>query len=213
MASGQGLTVARQAMNMLDQLQPADGMGPVGEIRLLPDPESSVILPYAPHSAAMMCDMLILDKQAWGACPCIFLKRMIRRTAEQGVSIQAAFENEFSLFRPMPDGNLAPLDTALCFSSIAMTAAAPVIDDMLAALQAQDMPIDAYYPELGHGQHELPLRHTMALRAADNQIRFRETVRNVAYQHGLIASLAPKPVPEQAGNGCHIHWSLWDLPG
>jgi glutamine synthetase len=28
-----------------------------------------------------------------------------------------------------------------------------------------------------------------------------------------MASLAPKPLPEQAGNSSHIHWSLWDLPG
>jgi glutamine synthetase len=38
----------------------------------------------------------------------------------------------------------------------------------------------------------------------------RETIRGVASQHGLIATLAPKPWPEGAGNGCHMHFSLWD---
>ena len=83
MDSGQGLTVAMQAMNMLDQLQPVEGMGPVGEVRLVPDAESFVILPYAPHSAAMMCDMLTLERKPWGACPRSFLKRMITRAADQ----------------------------------------------------------------------------------------------------------------------------------
>jgi glutamine synthetase len=87
------------------------------------------------------------------------------------------------------------------------------MDDIVAALEAQNIPIDAYYPELGHGQHELPIRHAPVLRAADNQIWFRETVRNVANGHGMLASLAPKPLPEQAGNGCHIHWSVWDAEG
>ncbi len=210
---GIGLTVAMQAMNMLDQLQPVADMGPVGEIRLVPDPDSFVILPYAPHSAAMMCDMLTLERVPWGACPRTFLKRMIARAGEQGLSIQAALENEFTLLKPDGNGGYAPLDTALCFSSIAMSAAAAVMDDMVAAFEAQDVPIDAYYPELGHGQHELPIRHAPALRAADNQIWFRETVRNVAAQHGLLASLAPKPLPDQAGNGCHIHWSAWDMEG
>ena len=210
MDSGQGLTVAMQAMNMLDQLQPVEGMGPVGEIRLVPDPDSFVILPYAPNSAAMMCDMLTLDRQPWSACPRSFLKRMIDRATDMGVTLQATFENEFSLFRQAADGSYRPLDTALCFSSIAMTEAADVIDDMVAAFSEQGIPVDAYYPELGHGQHEMPLRHTDALRSADNQIWFRETVRNIAHRHGLIASLAPKPMPDQAGNGCHIHWSLWD---
>ncbi len=213
METGIGLTVAMQAMNMLDQLQPVEGMGPVGEIRLVPDPESFVILPYAPNSAAMMCDMLTLDRQPWGACPRSFLKRMIARAAEQGMTVQAALENEFSLFHADEDGNYTPIDTGLCFSSISMTAGAEVIDDIIAALEEQGISIDAYYPELGHGQHELPIRHAPVLRAADNQIWFRETVRNVAYEHGLLASLAPKPMPEQAGNGCHIHWSVWDLAG
>ena len=213
MDSGQGLTVAMQAMNMLDQLQPVEDMGPVGEIRLVPDPESFVILPYAPHSAAMMCDMLTLDRQPWAACPRSFLRRMIAAAADLGFVFQSTLENEFSLFREDASGAYVPIDTALCFSSIAMTVAADVIDDMIAAFTAQGIPIDAYYPELGHGQHELPLRHTDALRAADNQIWFRETVRNVAYQHGMLASLAPKPMPDQAGNGCHIHWSIWDRAG
>src|SRR6185295_14227700 len=54
---GIGLTVAMQAMNMLDQLQPVDGLGPVGEIRLVPDPRTFTVLPYAPHAAAMTSDM------------------------------------------------------------------------------------------------------------------------------------------------------------
>lgn len=213
MEGGIGLTVAMQAMNMLDQLQPVEGMGPVGEVRLVPDPASFVVLPYAPHSAAMMSDMLTLDRQPWAACPRSFLKRMIAQAAEHGFTIQASLENEFSLFRTDDEGRYIPIDTGLCFSSIAMTPAAEVMDDMIAAFEEQDIPIEAYYPELGHGQHELPIRYAPALRAADNQIWFRETVRNVAQQHNMIASLAPKPMPDQAGNGCHIHWSVWDLEG
>src|SRR3990170_2560275 len=53
---GIGLTVAMQAMNMLDQLAPVEGMGPVGEIRLTPDPASFRILPYAEKTAAMTTD-------------------------------------------------------------------------------------------------------------------------------------------------------------
>ena len=176
----------------------------------MPDPDSLVLLPYAPNSAAMMCDMIKLDHQPWEACPRTFLKRMIAQAAAAGITVQAAMEGEFSLFREGPPGKYVPIDNGLCFSSIAMTAAAEVADAMVAAFEAQGIPVDAYYPELGHGQHELPLRHAPILRAADNQIWFRETVRNVAAQHGMIASLAPKPMPDQAGNGCHIHFSLWD---
>lgn len=213
MAAGQGLTLAMQAMNMLDQLQPVAGMGPVGEVRLAPDSDSLVILPYAPHSAAMMCDMLQLDRTPWEACQRTFLKRMIANLAGAGMTMQAAMEGEFSLFREETPGKYVPIDTGLCFSTISMTAAAEVVDAMVAAFEAQGIGVDAYYPELGHGQHELPLHHAPVLRAADNQIWFRETIRSVAAQHGMLASLAPKPMTDQAGNGCHIHWSLWDMAG
>ena len=60
-ASGIGLTVAMQAMNGLDQLQPVEGMGPVGEIRLVPDVETFRVLPYAPRTGAMLVDHVTLD--------------------------------------------------------------------------------------------------------------------------------------------------------
>lgn len=37
---------------MLDQLARVEGLGPVGEIRLVPDPDTFTVLPYAPHAAA-----------------------------------------------------------------------------------------------------------------------------------------------------------------
>jgi len=212
-SDGIGLTVAMQAMNMLDQLAPVEGMGPVGEIRLVPDPGTFVVLPYAPNSAAMTVDMLKLDDTPWEACPRSFLRRQIEACAEQGFSVQAAFEGEFILANKTPDGTFSPLDESLCFSGVGMTTAAEVMDAIIAALESQGIDIDQYYPELGHGQQELPIRHAPALAAADHQVYFRETVRNVAYQHDLYASLAPKPFPDQAGNGAHIHFSLWDQDG
>ena len=210
---GIGLTVAMQAMNMLDQLAPVEGMGPVGEIRLMPDPNTFVLLPYAPKAAAMTVDMVKLDGTPWEACPRTFLKRQISACAEQGFSVQASFEGEFILATQSSEGTFAPLDESLCFSGVGMTTCAEVIDAIVAALEAQGIEIDQYYPELGHGQQELPIRHAPVLAAADRQVYYRETVRNVAYQHGLYASFAPKPFPNQAGNGAHIHFSLWDQDG
>jgi glutamine synthetase len=80
-------------------------------------------------------------------------------------------------------------------------------------LEAQGLRVEQYYPELGHGQQELSIRHADALTAADNHVLYRETVRNVAWQRGFYASFAPKPFADQAGNGCHIHFSAWDASG
>src|SRR6266540_4123677 len=91
----------------------------VGEIRLVPDPASFAVLPYAPHSAAMSCDMLTGDRTPWGACPRSFLKRMRARAAAHGWELQASLEAEFSLARRDDAGRYVPFDETLCFSSIA----------------------------------------------------------------------------------------------
>jgi glutamine synthetase len=78
------------------------------------------------------------------------------------------------------------------------------------ALDAQSIVLEQYYAELGHGQHEISTGHAPAVTAVDQQIFTRETIRAVATAHGLVASLAPKPWPQNAGNGCHIHFSLWE---
>ena len=210
---GIGLTVAMQAMNMLDQLASVEGMGPVGEIRLVPDPETFRILPYAPHSAAMTVDMCYNDGSPWEACPRSFLKKQIAACASAGFTVRASFECEFTLATRNTDGTYAPLDESLCFSSVGMTTAAQVMDAIIAALEAQEIEVDQYYPELGHGQQELSILHAPALAAADRQVFYRDTVRNVGYQHNLYASLAPKPFPDQAGNGAHLHFSMWDKTG
>src|SRR5678816_1943653 len=50
MAGGIGQSLAVQAFAGVDALAPVDGMGPVGEFRLVPDPDTFVVLPYAPNT-------------------------------------------------------------------------------------------------------------------------------------------------------------------
>ncbi len=209
LADGIGVTVAMQAMNSLDQLQAVADMGPVGEVRLLPDLETFRVLPYAPHTGAVLTDHMGLDGTPAPVCQRSFLKRMERGLAERGLELRAAFENEFSLATVL-DGAYVPIDSALCFSTIGMTAAQDYIDELAAALEAQRIPLEQYYAELGHGQQEISTAHAPALQAADEQLLVRETIRGVAARRGLAASLAPKPWPDNAGNGCHIHFSLWE---
>src|SRR6058998_2067243 len=133
---------------------------------------------------------------------------MQARLEERGLLLQASFENEFSLATKI-DGAYLPIDSALCFSTIATTASQDYVDGLAAALEAQEIPLEQYYAELGHGQQEISTGHAPALRAADEQLLVRETIRGVAARHGLVASLAPKPWPDNAGNGAHVHFSLW----
>ncbi len=207
--SGIGLTVAMQAMSGLDQLQPVPGMGPVGEIRLVPDLDTFRVLPYAPNTGAVLTDHVGLDGEPAPVCQRSFLKRMQANLGERGLQLRASFENEFSLATKV-DGAYVPIDSALCFSTIAATASEDYVDELAGALEAQSIPLEQYYAELGQGQQEISTGHAPAVQAADEQLLVRETIRGVASRHGLIASLAPKPWPENAGNGGHVHFSLWE---
>ena len=208
-SSGIGLVKGMQSFTSLDFLAPDATYGPVGEIRLVPDPETFVVLPYAPRSGQMIANMIELDHQPWALDPRAFLQRMVAAAAAKGLAFDAAFENEFFLAYRQDDG-FVPVDRSLCFSAIGMESTEPVIQDIIAALTAQGLTVELSHPELGWGQQELSIRHASPVRAADNQITYRQTVRAVAAQHGMVASLAPKPWADQAGSGAHLHWSIWD---
>jgi glutamine synthetase len=206
--SGIGHTRAMMAMSMMDELQPVDGMGPVGEVRIMPDPNTFVTLPYAFGVAAMLSDQVNPDGTPWEGCARTFLKQAIAELAAEGYELQAAFEPEFTLGRREGTG-LAPVDESLCYSATGFHLAHDYIIDLVDALNKQGLEVEHYYPELGHGQQEVPIRHAEALRAADNHVLLRETARAVAIRQGLWASFAPKPLLDQAGNGAHLHASLW----
>jgi glutamine synthetase len=210
MESGIGLVKGMQSFSSIDTLATDATYGPVGEIRLVPDPETFVVLPYAPRSGQMIVNMIELDHTPWALDPRSFLLRMEQQAAAAGLAFQAAFENEFYLAVQTPDG-YQPVDRSLCFSAIGMDSTEDVIQDIIAALTAQGLTVELSHPELGWGQQELSTRHASALRAADNQVVYRQTVRAVASRRGLVASLAPKPFADQAGSGAHLHFSVWDV--
>jgi glutamine synthetase len=206
---GLGLTRAQMAMNLLEQLVDVEGMEPVGEIRIAPDPDTFSVLPWTPSSASLLCDQLDHDHRNWGACPRSFLKDMAARAEHMGIHVEATFENEFYLAREQ-DGRYVPFDHAPVYSSIGLDLSAAVMHDIVEALDTQGLLVEQAINEYGGGQQEISIRHAPAVRAADNQIKLRDTVRGVALGHDLYASFAPKPFPDEIGSGAHIHFSLWD---
>jgi glutamine synthetase len=205
---GVGISAAQQAIPvMYDAPAAGSGLGPVGEVRLVPDWDTLTALPYAPNHARVMGDM-VKDNSPWNLCPRNFLKRMVADAKSEGLEIIAAFENEFYFLRPTSDG-FVPADETVFASAYAMDLHRKVIDDIAEALVEQGMLVEQYYPESGPGQQEISILYTHALAAADQQIAFRETVKAIALQHNLIASFLPKIFADKAGSGCHLHLSLW----
>ena len=73
------------------------------------------------------------------------------------------------------------------------------------------IPVELHHHEVGGaGQAEIDIRFDTLLRMCDNLQIYKYIVRNVALQHGLIATFMPKPLFEENGSGMHVHMSLWN---
>jgi glutamine synthetase len=205
-----GISRAQQGVPvMYDGIVDGSGLDPVGEITLKGDMSTLTPLPYVPGHFRVMGDMMDQGK-AWGNCPRGFLKKMIFNASNAGLEVKTAFENEFYLLKTDGEFNpYKPSDNTPFASTYSMDINYEVIEETVDSLIAQNINVEQYYPESGPGQHEITIKYSDALKAADNQIAFRETVKAIAHKHGLLASFLPKIFPDTAGSGCHIHLSLW----
>ena len=97
--NGVGITVAQMALPvMYDSVVAETGLGPVGEVRLMPDWSTLTILPFAKGHAQVLCDMIISETgDVWAHCPRGFLRRQISHLEKSDLMLKAVFENEFFL--------------------------------------------------------------------------------------------------------------------
>ncbi len=150
------------------------------------------------------------------------LGRILDRYKAHGLTPVTATELEFYLVDPKasrPRGPVSPVtgrrldsDAALSIDEIDDFEA--FIHDVYDACRMQDIPVDSTIAENGIGQFEINLNHVDdALRAADDAVLFKRTVKGIARKHGFIASFMAKPYGKRAGSGLHVHFSLLDAEG
>ena len=59
------------------------------------------------------------------------------------------------------------------------------------------------------GQGEVDIRHEELLKTADNVLKYKYVVKNVARRHNKTATFMPKPIYQDFGSGMSVHLSLW----
>src|SRR5918999_2802705 len=205
--AGVGLAKGVLALDPSGALHAASGLSPVGEVRLVPDLSSLTPLPFACGQAMVCCDMTEPDARTpWNGCSRGALRRLLGRLATHGYRSIASYEAEFYLRDP--DG---PLDRTPYAGSFALTAAADFVAELAETLEKMGIRPEQCHAEVGHGNLELSVKEAGALAAADRRVMVLETIRGVAHRMGLETTMAPKPYLDQAGNGHHLHLSLYGL--
>ncbi|HAH44890.1 MAG TPA: glutamine synthetase, partial [Planctomycetaceae bacterium] len=70
--------------------------------------------------------------------------------------------------------------------------------------------VEAQHHEVATGgQCEIDMKYAPLLKTADNLLRYKYIVKNVAVRHGKTATFMPKPLWNDNGSGLHLHMSLW----
>ncbi len=185
---------------------------------LVPDPNTYRVLPWS-HAdrlrARLLCDVHGPDGDPFVGDPRTVLKRAVAQMEELGYTMNCGPELEFFLFNQNSGGatQAVPNDVVGYFDFSPRDKAQVVRSDIVKALEAMGMEVEASHHEVAAGQHEIDFKYADALTAADNAISFKYTVKAVAATYDLFATFMPKPVFGVNGSGMHVHQSLLNADG
>ena len=84
-------------------------------------------------------------------------------------------------------------------------------DEMVLELERAGLIVERAHHEVGTaGQAEINYNFAELLKAADDVMKFKYVVKNVAWRNNKSATFMPKPIFGDNGSGMHCHQSIWD---
>jgi glutamine synthetase len=210
-ARGNGFAFCQAALGwnadatVIDSLKLTNWDGGYPDVYAVPDFSTFRPLPWRTGVGHVISDVVGHDRRPSGLDPRAVLKRVLDQLAALGYTAKVGIELEFYLLHP--DGSPIQEDIH-AYSLENANALEPLIADLYDTLAAF-VRLEGIQTEYGPGQVETNLVYTDALEAADDSARLRYAVKEVARQHGKIATFMPKPFAEHSGSSAHIHVSLW----
>lgn len=182
---------------------------PSGDVRLVPDLDRLTRLAGQPGLAWAPGTQVTADGSPWPFDQRSLLRGCVDGLAARGYSAVVGYELEFVVSAPSPDGSLVPAHHGPAYSPHALLEIDGFVTDLMRDAEANGLTLGQVHAEYGPAQVELSLGAADPVTAADQQLLARQTVLAAAARHGLRASLAPLPSLQAAGNGWHVHTSLW----
>ena len=189
-----------------------------------PDMTTMTTLPWEPQVASCLANL----EPAEGGAPIPDPRGTVRRTVEDLRAMRldpiVGPELEFFLVQLDPaatHGIRRRIDQPSMVYTVGSQAdPGGIVARMTEALAGLGLQVIATGHEFMSSQYEINLRHTDALRAADRMFRLKAAVKDIAAQHGLVATFMGRPFNDQGGSGAHLHVSVnrdehnaFDAPG
>ncbi|MBU3994481.1 MAG: glutamine synthetase family protein [Actinobacteria bacterium] len=148
--------------------------------------------------------------------PRVMLKNELARYAEAGLTPKAGTELEFYLFTNEPRqlrlNNFRDLEpTTLTSNDFLLhegNAYEPFFQKLRHDLDASGIELEAGQSEWGTGQWEMTFAYGDPLEMADRHALYKLAVRDAARAAGYSVSFMAKPLNDQAGSSCHVHFSV-----
>jgi glutamine synthetase len=194
-----------------------------GDFVMVADPGTFQILPWAPNTGWLLCDIYFTNGKHVPFSTRQVLRDALSRLAAEGYGFLAGLEVEFHLFK-LENSRLAPADATwpplapevsllnqgyqyLTESRFDQLDAA--LEPIRRGVEALGMPLRSLEVELGPSQCEFTFRPQRAMAAADTMILFRAAAKQIARRHGLLVSFMCRPaLPNLFSSGWHLHQSL-----
>jgi glutamine synthetase len=176
----------------------------------MPDPTTLQILPWRQDGqpvATMFCDIVRPDGSPYEGDPRYVLKRNLKRATDLGFTFYVGPELEYYYLK----NDVFPevVDHGTYFDQTTRDLAVDLRNQTVRTLKSFGIQVEYSHHEVGPSQHEIDLRYNEALKMADGVMTYRLVVKEVAQLNDLYATFMPKPMYGEAGNGMHVHQSLF----
>ena len=178
---------------------------------MLPDPASFRVLPWAPHSGWLLCDLYLPDGTKMPLSSRAIMAAQVTRLADRNLAFMAGVEIECHIVR----GTAEPLNAGYQYlTELRYDEIDPLFEHLRSALQALGLPLRTMEIEFGPSQVELTFGPATGLLPADQLILVRSAVKQTCRRHGYAASFMCRPrLPDAVASGWHLHQSLCDPSG
>ena len=192
-----------------------------GDFQVRPDLHTLRLLPWHEKTAIVLADLLHEDGTPVAEAPRRVLAEQLQRLEERDCKAAIGSELEFALFdqdyRSIADSRLADIvpasDYFVDYHILQPGRDERVLRRLRNEMTAAGIPVECSKGECGRGQHEVNLVYAEALEMADRHVIYKTGAKDIAVQEGKSITFMAKWAAAEAGNGFHLHTSIWDAAG